>query len=212
MAAGGVEIVEKWKRKREDSRRGTWSCQWVGGGDGWWSVPGVVRENEVAAARQANNHDMMLIHLSHPASSAAALSTPNAANTSKRACSDRSKWESSGKLNGVFLFLREILITTVEGATSGYAGATVQGGARCECLETIRTSLSELYRDSLDDNLDDSKQGINVFKGCLGGHLYSRVLMLETLANYLMCMFRSTTLGSHRSSMNQCRLGWLQTW
>jgi phage/plasmid primase-like uncharacterized protein len=97
MAAGGVEIVEKWKRKREDSRRGTWSCQWVGGGDGWWSVPGVVRENEVAAARQAKNHDMMLIHLSQPASSAAALSTSNAANTSERAYSHRISMREFGE-------------------------------------------------------------------------------------------------------------------
>jgi hypothetical protein len=52
MAAGGVEIVEKWKRKGEDSRRGTCGCQWVGGGDGWWSARATVRENEVAAARQ----------------------------------------------------------------------------------------------------------------------------------------------------------------
>jgi phage/plasmid primase-like uncharacterized protein len=81
MAAGGVEIVEKWKRKREDSRRGTWSCQWVGDGDGWWSAQGVVRENEVAAARQDNNHDMMFIRVSHPTSSVGAYLTSNAANT-----------------------------------------------------------------------------------------------------------------------------------
>jgi hypothetical protein len=30
MAAGGVESVEKWKRKGEASRRGTYSCQWIG--------------------------------------------------------------------------------------------------------------------------------------------------------------------------------------
>jgi hypothetical protein len=29
MAAGGVESVEKWKRKGEASRRGTYSCQWI---------------------------------------------------------------------------------------------------------------------------------------------------------------------------------------
>jgi hypothetical protein len=50
MAAGGVEIVEKWKRNGEDSRRGTCGCQWVGGGDGWWSAQGAIRENEVAGS------------------------------------------------------------------------------------------------------------------------------------------------------------------
>jgi hypothetical protein len=58
MAAGGVEIVEKWKGKGEASRRGTCGCQWVGDGDEWWSAQGAIRENEVAVARQADHHDM----------------------------------------------------------------------------------------------------------------------------------------------------------
>jgi hypothetical protein len=53
-----VEIVEKWKEKGENSRRGTCSCQWVGDGGGWRSAPGAIRENEVAGGRQAARHDM----------------------------------------------------------------------------------------------------------------------------------------------------------
>ena len=29
IAAGGVESVEKWKRKGEASRQGSYSCQWI---------------------------------------------------------------------------------------------------------------------------------------------------------------------------------------
>lgn len=46
----------KWKRKGGDSRRGTCSCQWVGGGDGWWSAQGAIRENEVAGGCQGDHH------------------------------------------------------------------------------------------------------------------------------------------------------------